>query len=132
MAFPEHVAPDELIESAWGNAVVDALFTVAVAADINGQTREGGRLRIQAGVITATTDVNGDITIPLGGAAAYDGNPVTLIIPATPTQPLMVTVLTSSPASATARVWWGSGAGIGTPVANGTFAFFWFAIGLRP
>ena len=73
MAAPDHVAAGELIESAWGNSVVDELGAVRAVMHING-TLVYGHPMIQGTALLVTTDAAGKFsyTYPL----AFAANPV--------------------------------------------------------
>lgn len=62
MTLPAHVSPTELIESAWGNNVVDTLAEQAVLAQ-GGGTLTKNRVFIQARESIVSTNAGGDGSI---------------------------------------------------------------------
>jgi hypothetical protein len=70
---PGHVAPGELIESAWGNSVADTFQNWTWQTIVNGANHGHGANLFQARVLQLTTDANGDAAVSFN--AAFFGQP---------------------------------------------------------
>jgi hypothetical protein len=85
ITLPHRVAAGELIESAWGNAVVDALgqvdgtlggINLAFDAQVSGLgAAAGARFRMHNQAVSATTDGAGSVTVTLP-AATFQSPPM--------------------------------------------------------
>ena len=123
---PGHVAAGELIESAWGNSVVDTFAAYATHSSHNaGDTIQSGPL-IQTRVQTLTTDPAGLVTC--GFRYPYASNPGVVGWPASTSVDHIFTVNSIGTTSFQVLV---RAANTGLPAGNATMSIVYIAIGAR-
>jgi hypothetical protein len=149
---PPHVVADELIESAWGNNVVDIIGPVStlwqpppgvsgsvadrlfqlntrgVASDarITALEKQGRGLGMAAGSATVSTDANGDVNIPFG--VQFTGAPAVVVSPGSVDQGWRLTVNNgwTNATSMYVRCWRTDGS---TAPAGNALIINWHAVG---
>jgi len=122
---PGHVAADELIESAWGNATSDSFTKVKIPNIIAGFGDALGMLRIETGQYGAVLDVNGNALITLAGPFSTVLNVVVSNSKFPPTHVPSAATITLSNFTLSCRHFDGSAA------ANEAAQVNWIAIGRR-
>ena len=122
---PAHVAAGELIESAWGNSVVDTFALYATHTSHNAGVTNAGGLLINTRIQTLTTNASGDASA--GFAFPFATPPAVVACGAEPLLPYLFTTRGIT----TSTVTWSVRTLENTLVANGSCSVIYIAIGQR-
>jgi len=126
---PGNVAANELIESAWGNSVVNTQRRITPKASVLDVDQTIGQLQIEANMTAVGLDVNGQAVIMF--RVPFLTRPVAIVnpsrFPATSTVAGAVQIVDVTTSALAIRVF-----NLNNTPITGAYSVDWIAIGLRP
>jgi len=124
---PGHVAADELIESAWGNAVSDSITKLKLPNNIAGTVDALGMLRVETAQASGALDAGGNVLITYAGGP-FDYLYTLVAVNTRFPEPVAITVTSFTAANFTLNV---KLLATGGNNSNGGYTINYIAIGRR-